>query len=475
MSLNMVKKVLLLCFLSLSVQQLQAQQFGLFNTKTLFDSFENPAQKSFTLDSSRKFASNFFLPYFGINGANEGNPEFIRRVINEDVYNTSNLPLGTGQINTLYQNSNVYLLTLKIFQSYKHQQELGFAWQLRTDGNVKYTNETLAILDSYTRFLADGSEYDDAFNTKGYAQSYHQFSMTYRENYNKRLSFGAKISLLSGTSYNRLKITDSYLQVSSQLNQLNARLSGVYKGSFLNTDELSTKTFMPTFKNPGLSFGFGTSYTSKSGLFLMANIKDLGFIRWSKSSYINNFGGTVTIDNLIGTPSSVVEDRITDLATDDAVNKGFFSPTNAKIDAMASRTFGFYSPSLIVSKNLFYRGGDIAFVNKFRYEGFSLSATPAYNLNNFFMVGMQGMYQTPNFEVFLGSDDLFKTSSQLNGFLKNDATIGKGYNGASVYIGVGIKFGNTVEHPQNSSYMPGLEPERPGFFKRIFSVFSKKR
>ena len=134
-----------------------------------------------------------------------------------------------------------------------------------------------------------------------------------------------------------------------------------------------------------------------------------------------------------------------------------------------------YTPSLIVSKNLFYKGGDAAFVSKFKYDGLSISAIPSYNFNNLFLVGMQGMYQTPNFEVFLGSDNLFKTVSQINGAIKQDLSIGSGYNAASFYMGLGIKFGNAVEHPQNSSSMPGIGEQESSFFKRLFSVFSKKK
>jgi hypothetical protein len=118
---------------------------------------------------------------------------------------------------------------------------------------------------------------------------------------------------------------------------------------------------------------------------------------------------------------------------------------------------------------LFYRGGDIAFVNNFKYKDFSLSLIPDYNLNQFFMVGAQTMYKTPNFEFFLGSDNIGKSIS-----IRQDAVASNGYNGGSFYMGVNIKFGYTVEHPLNSSYMPGLnDQEETGFFKRIFSIFHR--
>ena len=478
----MLKKYLILSLLlSCSSSFLKAQQYGLFNTKTLFDGFENPAQKTFVLDSSRKYASNFFLPNFGLNAAARGNSDFIRKAINENTSDLNDLPLRTSELNAVYQNSNVYLLTFRIFKSYKYQKEMGFAWQIRSDAHLNYTNETLAIIDNYRRFHPYSNEdFTDAFNNNGYAQSYHQFSFTYRENYSKRLAFGTKISLLSGIHYNKLSINKSYFNPGSSTQELVAALRGTYKASFLDTTELSTKDAVPTFKNPGLSLTFGTSYTSKSGVFLMANIKDLGFIKWAKSSYYNKFDNLddpLTIDDP-DVNSSTIKDKITDIATENETRKGFFSPTNAKVDFMISKAYSIsipfsYTPSLIVSKNIFYKGGDAAFVSKFKYNELSLSVIPTYNFNNLMLMGMQGMYQTPNFEVFLGSDNLLKTVSQVNGLIKQDRTIGSGYNAASFYMGLGIKFGNTVNHPQNSSYMPGIGDEETSFFKRLFG--GKKR
>ncbi|WP_316747993.1 DUF5723 family protein [Pedobacter gandavensis] len=469
----MLKKALPILLLILCAQQLMAQQYGLFNTKTLFDGFENPAQKVFTLDSSRQYASNFLLPYLGINAASKGNSDFVRKLFNEQIYNTANVPLGQKSLNTVYQHTNAYLLTLKIFNSYKYQKELGFSWQLRTDGLLKYTNESLVLVDNYPR-LENEMPKSGAFNDKGYAQTYHQFSVTYRENYTKRLSFGAKLSLLSGTSYNQLKITDSDLDINQTNGLLSARFVGNYRSTFKDVNELSTNTFMPTFRNPGASISFGTSYQSKSGYFLMANLKDLGFIRWNSDSYTKNVNEIIEIEGTADSKQQF-QNRLSDALLKDPERRGFYSATNAKIDVMLSKSFGLWTPSFIVSKDLFFTGGDAVMVNKFRYNSFSVSASPTYNFHQLFYLGLQTMYQTPNFEVFLGSDDVLKTTSQVQGILNKDATIGTGYNGASVYFGIGIKFGNHVEHPQNSSTMPGIGEESPGLFKRMFSIFSKKK
>ncbi len=442
---------------------LRAQQYGLFGTGTLFDGFENPAQKTFKLDSSRKFASNFFLPYFGLKFQNRGNETFFRELINTGLYDTSNIPLGTGEMNTGVQSSNIYLATLKIFHSYKYHKEIGLSWQVKTDGQLDYTNETLAVLENYRRLKNSGiKNFDDAFNNKGWLQSYHQFSLSYRENYTKRLAFGIKLSLLSGISHNKLNIQESGFATLGDSDTIAVRLRGIYQGSFLYWDEVSKKTLVPTFKSPGASISLGTTYTAKNGVFIMGNIKDLGLIRWSRSSVTANFDKLLLIDTATNTARDI-ENKITDVVIDVHKRKRHYTPTNARADFMISKPFwlGYgrfsYTPGIIASKNLFYKGGDAAWVNKFQYNDFALSLIPAYNFNNFTSLGIQGLYKTANFEAFVGSDNLFKTSSDIPGAIKATLNENRGPLNASVYMGLSIKFGRTVEHPQNSSTMPGIE------------------
>jgi hypothetical protein len=468
-----MKKLLLMLLALASFGVANAQQYALFGTKTMFDAFENPSQKSFTLDSSRKFSSNFFLPYFGINAINKGSSQFIiRRLAQKGEFNTLGLPIGTGALNHFSENSNIYLATFRLFKSYKYQKEMGFAWQIRSDANIQYTNETLAIFDSFERFNR-GQQYYGIFNTKGYEQSYHQFSFTYRENWNKRLAFGLKASVLSGIIYNKLDIANSYLYIDPEASALLIGLNGSYSSNFPGFDNVDQKNFFPNFKNPGLSLSLGTNYTTKKGLFLMANIKDLGFIWWRSTTQRAMIDQYKVIENL--EDQSNTNQEIKDMLLSEQ-GKKFFAPTNAKLDVYLSRRYGFYKPALAVSKNLFYKGGDIAFVNTFIANDFSGSITPMYNLNGFFMVGLQGKYQTPNFEIFMGSDNFVATSFQAYGLLKNDANVGSGPNGASFYMGVGIKFGRTVNHPQFADIIPGINDNDGGgsFFKSLFSVFKRK-
>lgn len=465
----MAKKYLTLCFLLILSTQLKAQQYGLFNTRTMFDAFENPAQKAFVLDSSRQYASNFLIPYFGLNAANKGDSDYtLRTLINGDKYNASKLPLGTGKMNKLYENSNIYLLTFRIFQSYKYNKELGFSWQMRTDALANYSNETLVLFDDYNRFNKSAT---GLFNGNGYGQSYHQFSVNYRENYNKRLAFGAKLSLLSGITYNKIDITNSSLTIDPLGIPRDLHLEGTYKASFLRTSELSGSTILPGFKNPGLSVGLGTTYSAKSGVFIMGSIKDLGFIHWSNKSQVINANEDITLNTTAPNDQKDFEKELDQRFTGIAQSKGFYSPTNAKADFLISKRFGFYTPNFIISKYLFNNGGDIALSNSFKHNNYSATLSPTYNLNGFALLGAQGMYQTPNFEFFLGTDNLLRSAA-----IKQKANVTTGYTGASVYMGMAIKFGYVVEHPQNSSYMPGVgDDNETSFLSKIFGIFKKKK
>jgi hypothetical protein len=470
----MAKRYAILLFTIILSTQLKAQQFGLFNTKTLFDSFENPAQKAFVLDSSRQYASNFFFPGLGLDVANKGDSNFaLRSLINRGkfngVYDASGIPIGEFKRNEAYLASNTYLLTFRLFKSYKYHQELGFSWQVRADAYANYSNETLVAVDNYNRFEGDQI---GIFNGKAYGQSYHQFSVTYRENYDKRLSFGAKLSLLSGITYNNANITGSSITVDPAVGQLRIGMSGTYKTNFYGDDEIGSKTLVPNFRNPGLSAGFGTTYKSKTGYFIMANVKDLGFIRWSKNAHqivVND--GEIIVDRTNNDQKNL-QRQLSDLLEENDIRKAFYTPTNAKADFLLSKTFQYYSPNFIVSKNLFYTGGHVALANTFKFNELSATLTPAYNLLGFGMLGLQGMYQTPNFEFYLGTDNLLRTTA-----IRQSVNVTTGYTGASVYMGMAIKFGYVVEHPQNSSFMPGVGEEankNGGFFAKIFGIFKKK-
>lgn len=470
-----MKKLLLALLAIASFGVANAQQYALFGTKTMFDAFENPSQKSFTLDSSRKFSSNFFLPYFGANAINMGSSRpAIRKLTQTGVFDTRSLPIGTGEVNHFFENSNIYVAAFRLFKSYKYQKEMGFSWQIRSDAHIDYTNETLAIFDSFERFKTN-QQYTGIFNTKGYEQSYHQFSFTYRENWNKRLAFGLKASVLSGILYNKLAISDSYLYIAPESDALLIGLNGTYSANFSDFNEVDKKNFFPNFKNPGLSLGFGANYTTKKGLFLMANVKDLGFIWWRSNSQRTKINQSKIIENIENNQSNTNQE-IKDIFLLSEQPKKFLAPTNAKLDVYLSKRYGFYKPALAVSKNLFYKGGDIAFVNTFIVNDLSGSITPLYNLNGVFMVGLQGKYQTPNFEVFMGTDNFVATGYQAYGLIKNDAYVGSGPNGASFYMGVGIKFGNVVNHPQFADVIPGINDnsDRGSFFKSLFSIFKRK-
>lgn len=471
----MLRKFTFLCCLVFFANQSKAQQYGLFNTKTMFDGFENTAQKTFVLDYSRQYASNFFLPNLTINANTDGNDQLFRLLARTGLSTTKDSLSQNKYLNMLLQSPNIYLFNYKIFKSYKYHKELGFSWQLRTDVEFNYNKESLDILDNYkTNPNYINIPLANSFNSFDRVQSYHQFSLSYRENYNKKLAFGAKISILSGILYNSLKLANTSFTFDPVQDEIRMALQGDFRTSFVEGSKLSNKSFLPSFKNPGLAISLGTTYTARNGVFVMANIKDLGFIRWKETS-LQQFDTPVRIISAAERDVAYLENRIAaEVANPKEDNTGFYSPTNARADFLISKPYGSYTPSLVLSKNLFFKGGDATLVNRFNFNNFSASIIPSYNLANLFTLGAQGMYQTPNFEVYLGTNNVFNTIDQTK-INKHNGTIGSGYNSFAVYAGLGIKFGYFVEHPQNSSYMPGLEEEETSFFKRLFSVFSRKK
>ncbi|RZJ79007.1 MAG: hypothetical protein EOO47_12100 [Flavobacterium sp.] len=472
-----MRRQLLVFLIVVAAYGAKAQQYALFNTKTLFDSFENPAQKSFVLDSSRQFASNFLLPYMDISSLSKGNSnEAIGSLVRQGYSQTR---IGSfANPKTMRENVNIYLAAIRLFKYHKYHSEMGFSWQIKSETQVDYDEKLSRGLfyDTFQQFTTIPRV--NIFNNNGKLQTYHQISFTYRENYTKRWALGAKVSLLSGIGYAEFDASKSVATVTSTT--LDVDMAAKFRLNYPEGGEFKFKSALP-FKNLGAALTLGTTYTTKSGIFIMGNVKDLGFIRWGKSSYAGSFDVTATNVALVGNPGEPEETKL-QRALDNAAKgnteqKRFITPINSRADFLISKTFGAYTPSLIVTKNIFNKYGEAALVNTLKSGTFSFSAVPSYNLDKDFRLGLQGMIQTPNFEMFLGTNDILQTYYAGKDLINNNQAVETGYNRGSVYLGMAFKIGYIVEHPMNMSWMPGVGSgkERTSFFGRIFGIFKKKK
>ncbi|MDB5012988.1 MAG: hypothetical protein JWQ25_1190 [Daejeonella sp.] len=462
-----MKKIVLTVCIGIYTQLAFSQQFSLYHSSTLYDAFENPAERAFQADSSKKFATNAFIPTFGFNSFIMGPAqEAFRSSLFVGVPNAQKLELGTNQVNRVVLHTNDYLIMFRIFKTEKYNTEMGFSWQLRNDGNVLVTNETLALLQSFKLFKTTPPP--NLLNNRGYNQSYHQASFTYREDYNRRLSLGLKISVLNGITYNKLTTSSSNLSINSAENTITASLKGNLLSSF-EYGKFEKNAWIPDFKNPGLSMGFSAGYKFKNGIFMLANVKDIGFIVWGKSSYKYAFNKTVVIDSTdVKSPAKELKSEFNKMFDDTGNRKGFMTSTNGKAEVLFNKKFGWYQPNLIISKSIINAEGDLALVNNIKIGNWVYTATGDYNFYNLFQAGGQVMYKTPNFECYMGSDQLFKTVETSNSFANNNDA-GSGYTGASAYFGFAFKFGPDVEHPHNANTIPGLEEKhiQKSFFRRL--------
>src|SRR5687768_2254075 len=113
-----MKKLTLTLALVIFVSVVYSQQFSLYNSRTLYDAFENPSQKAFQADSSRKYAFNFFIPTASFNGRFSGPAESnFGRLIYNQVIDGRDITLGESEMNTLTAHTNSYILMLRIFSN----------------------------------------------------------------------------------------------------------------------------------------------------------------------------------------------------------------------------------------------------------------------------------------------------------------------------------------------------------------------
>ncbi|MXV52230.1 hypothetical protein GS399_14725 [Pedobacter sp. HMF7647] len=451
-----------------------AQQFALYNTRTLYDAFENPSQKAFYADSSRKYAFNFFIPSAGFNGVFTGPAQTaFKTLVYRGGFSGASIDVNNTDPNKFFGNLNSYLLMFRVFKSIKLNRELGFAWQVKAESTIdNFSNQTFAILQDY-RYFPDGTS-NDIFNDKGYAQTYHQFSFNYREDLNKQIGLGIKIGYLSGIAYTRLDINQSSLTKNLEADAYDMVLKGGLQSSF-NYGDFGDITYAPGFTNPGAALTASANFKLRGGWFLLTNLKDIGFIHWNNESYQYYINTDLVVENASeNNGSKYLFNRIYNSFKRNYTQKSFTTMINGKAEVLLNKDFDRYQPNLLVSKNLFYKGFDIALMNTYKTENFNFSLSTAYSAENF-QVGGVAMYKTPNAEFFLGTDNVLKTYYTTKGLITNNENIGNGYTGASFYLGFGLKFGKIMEHDMNSSNIPGFgsRGDDSGFFGRLFGRKSK--
>jgi hypothetical protein len=474
-----MKKILLIFCLLLFTVKLFGQQFSQYNTGTLYDSFENPSQKAFVTDTSKKFAFNFFVPNFNADLFLNGNAQAtLKSRIFLNMYNNSKLVIDKGSNNHANLNINAYSIMLKMFSSFDGDTEMGFSAQTKIEGHSLFSDETAAAFNGTQTFT--NTVYNNIFNDNYTYQAYHQLSFTYREKYDKHFSFGVKLSMLLGIQYQKLDITSSAVAFDKLQDSASVALKGTYHESFI-PGNLSARDFLPVFRNPGASITIGTAYVTEDNFNLQANVKDLGFIHWSSRSRIYNFDNVGGVHDLSGqSREDSIYSSVNKIVRHNVIPGSFTTPIDGRAEFSAMKSFWIddnrvfkYSPTLIASKDLFDAGFTGALVNPIQYQKYVLTLTTTYDDLKIFTLGMQFMIKTANLEFYIGSDKLAQTAGFVSqGLNANSPKISENssFTGGDFFLGFAMKFGPVIEHPMNSSTIPTGEK---GFIGRLINRLFK--
>jgi hypothetical protein len=467
--MNKILVLFLLLFLT-TTTKLIAQTYSQYNTGTLFDSFENPSQKTFTPDSSRKFASNFFIPNFDGNFYLTGNAQqTIKNRYFNGYYKNNLLQIGPGNnYNHVNANYNAYILMLKIFTSLNGNSELGFFLQTKGNARGLITDESIALFNGSQSFPNDS--YNNVFNSKYNYQAYGQGGITYREQLSKQFAFGVKLAYVTGLYDTKVDITQSNIQFYKAADSAEMQLGGTYR----KTGNVNDNPFL----NPGVSLSIGTTYKTDDGYIVQGNVKDLGFIFWNQSTRIYSFRDPFSITGL-STPQR--ESNVYDAFIAAMHNHGkkitYRTPLDGTAELSASKSYWLsddntvsYSPTLLASKELFDTGFTGVLINPVNYKNYTATISTAYDDMKLFTVGGQLMIKSPNAEFFVGTDKLLQTGRLVLADMGHQGQIDQvgAFTGADIYIGFSVKFGPVIEHQMNASYIPVNEDDNKGFLSRLW-------
>jgi len=403
-----MKKILLVLCLFFFTVKIYAQQFSQYNTGSLYDSFENPSQRAFIPDSSKKFASNFLIPNINFNFFLSGDAQAsLKSRVFDNKYDNSALLINQGRVNLVNLNANVYFVMLKMFSSFNGDTEWGFSWQAKAEGQGVITDESIAALNG-TQSFTSGNTYNNIFNNNYYYQTYHQISVTYREKVFKQLSIGFKLSALLGIQYQKLDITNSKATFDAANDTVGLGLKGIYHNSYV-PGHFTTHDYLPTLRNPGASISMGATYRTEDSFIIQGNIKDLGFIHWSSLSRVYNFDNSANIKGL-STPQreDSVYNKVYNVIHGGNFTQGSFTtPVDGRAELSINKSLWLdddrmfkYSPTLVASKELFYPGFVGALVNPIQYEKYILTLTTSYDDLKTFNLGVQFYDENTKLGVF---------------------------------------------------------------------------
>lgn len=470
-----MKKSLLILFLLFLTSKIFAQSFAQYNTGTLYDSFENPAQRAFIPDSSRKFAINLFVPNLDASFTLSGDAQqtLKNRAFNNYYLNNA-LNIGSGtHYNYLLANANAYPIMFKMFTSFNGDAELGFFVQSKAETRGVITDESVALFNGAGSFPNDS--YTNVLNSRYQFQIYNEVGFTYREQITKQFALGFKLAYIAGYESGKVNIGQSSVSFDHTADTAVIAL----QGESLKTGYVNTQPF----KDPGMSFSLGTMFRTWDGFLLQANIKDLGFIHWDRFVDIYDFSGSADITDLISSArESAVANAYNSIITHGKIEDyAYTTPTDGRAELSVSKMLWAnddntlkYTPTLITSKELFYTGFIAALANPITYnDKYTLTLTGSYTDMKVFNLGLQFMIKSPNAEFFIGTSQLPSSFSLVSAATKNQSAINSmsSFTGGAISLGFSLKFGDVVEHPMNSSIIP-LDPDQ-GLIGRLWRKIFK--
>ncbi|UEG55248.1 DUF5723 family protein [Mucilaginibacter daejeonensis] len=462
-----MNKLLLTLLMVVASASAFAQRFSQYNTGTLFESFENPSASAFIPDSSRQFAFSL-LPNLGGNVTLQGN---VQRTLKSRLflgsYDNSNITAGMRSPNIMFANVNAYIGMFKMFTSLSGKQEVGVSYQIKGTGTGNVTDESVAIYNGLGAFPANN--YNNIFNSNAFYESYHQFSVTYKEKVTHNFSFGAKMSLLSGIAYNKLYVTRSALSVIDRVNGVaDLSLAGFFQSNYV-LGQFGKRDLLPNFKSPGLAGSLGATVIAPAGIIVQGNLKDIGFIRWGSGFTNYSFNATRRMYNLnTAQREDAVNDAITGLIETKPTTKADYKPIVGRAELSVAKKFMLgdgisYLPTAIVSKNVFLQGTAAALTNNVQFGILGIGVNGILHENKLFDLGLQAMIKTPNVEIFVGSEQVSRSANLLSANGGNVSAVNKdmSFSGANVYFGFSFKFGKKIERWRGESYWPNGHEQGP--------------
>ena len=415
------------------------------------NTFENPAQVNnaewtLSLPILAGVSTNFYTPLtFNQIGTVENDT-----LLN---LNFDRLSKKISSMRSINQSLTIPIVTFTISKK-KHQYS--FAWMEKQNLSIYANNDLFELINhGNSNYIGQNSLTPKAgifFN------SYHELTVGYAFQKNRKLTFGGHAKLLLGSYNLQSRNSKAWLQTNADLKEQQIGIDAKYNVSgipfYTNNSSIDSIGFSQlkagfySPKNIGIAFDLGFTHKIDRLSKISIALNNIGVIRWSNHSLNYSANGNyvwdgINLDEVLNNHASFNE--ITDDIRNSFINslaislreKSYFSLVNPDILIHYSKKLSSQTELSIINRTTLFHNrikNDLSLVGKYQFNKFWAASTSYSIINRSFLNLGAALYSNHRkFDFYLGTNNLLWFIANAN------------FRATSLTLGCNLKLQNIID------------------------------